>query len=267
MKVIGKERAMSLVFRSVSLSDIGLVRNGNEDSGLVSPTLLAVADGMGGHAAGEVASKIAVTTLKELTQVLEDPAIDDDSRQDILLSVSHEIDDAILREGNENPEFSGMGTTLTALHINNNSVELLHIGDSRCYHFAGGELKQLSYDHTVMQELIDQGRLTPEEVHSHPQRSVLTQVLMGDSGIDPVLMVYPVKRGDFFLLCSDGLSSVLSDAEIEKIIKTNQGPALVDALLFATKAAGAPDNVTIIWAEVVDGSDDSVSYLLGAANE
>ncbi len=258
---------MSLVFRSVSLSDIGLVRNGNEDSGLVSPMLIAVADGMGGHAAGEIASKIAVTTLKKLAPILEDSEIDQDSRQDILLSVSHEIDDAILHEGNQTPEYAGMGTTLTALHINDKSVELLHIGDSRCYHFADGDLKQLSYDHTVMQELLDQGRLTPEEVRSHPQRSILTQVLMGDSGIDPVLMVYPVKKGDFFLLCSDGLSSVLSDEEIEKIIKTNQGSALVDALLSATKAAGAPDNVTIIWAEVVEGTEDSVSYLLGAANE
>ena len=258
---------MSLVFRSVSISDIGLVRNGNEDSGLVSPLLVAVADGMGGHAAGEVASKIAVTTLKNLTSVLEDRTIDEDSRQDILLSVCHEIDDEILQAGNTNPEYSGMGTTLTALHINNKSVELLHIGDSRCYHFSDGNLTQLSYDHTVMQELLDQGRLTPEEVRVHPQRSVLTQVLMGDSGIDPVLMVYPVKKGDFFLLCSDGLSSVLSDDEISKIIRTNQGSALVDALLSATKAQGAPDNVTIIWAEVVDGSDDSVSYLLGAANE
>lgn len=258
---------MALVFRSVSLSDVGLVRNGNEDSGLVSPMLIAVADGMGGHAAGEIASKIAVTTLRKLAPILEDAEIDQDSRSDILLSVSHEIDDAILQEGNQTPEYAGMGTTLTALHINDKTVELLHIGDSRCYQFTEGTLKQLSYDHTVMQELLDQGRLTLEEVRNHPQRSILTQVLMGDSGIDPVLMVYPVKKGDYFLLCSDGLSSVLSDEEIEKIIKTNQGSALVDALLSATKAAGAPDNVTIIWAEVVEGTEDSVSYLLGAANE
>ena len=258
---------MALSFRSISLSDVGLVRNGNEDSGLVSPLLIAVADGMGGHAAGEIASKIAVRTLQEVASILNDVSIDEDSRQDILLGVSHEIDNAILNESDLHPEYSGMGTTLTALHINEKSVELLHIGDSRCYHYADNKLQQLSYDHTVMQELIDQGRLTHEEVHTHPQRSVLTQVLMGDSGIDPVLMVYPVKKGDFFLLCSDGLSSVLSDREIEEIIKANSGQELLASLLAATKSAGAPDNVTIIWAEVVSGDNATTTYLLGAANE
>ena len=258
---------MALSFRSISLSDVGLVRNCNEDSGLVSPLLIAVADGMGGHAAGEIASKIAVRTLQEVASILNDVSIDEDSRQDILLGVSHEIDNAILNESDLHPEYSGMGTTLTALHINEKSVELLHIGDSRCYHYADNKLQQLSYDHTVMQELIDQGRLTHEEVHTHPQRSVLTQVLMGDSGIDPVLMVYPVKKGDFFLLCSDGLSSVLSDREIEEIIKANSGQELLASLLAATKSAGAPDNVTIIWAEVVSGDNATTTYLLGAANE
>ncbi|CAB4540645.1 unannotated protein [freshwater metagenome] len=258
---------MALAFHSLSISDVGLVRNGNEDSGLVSPLLIAVADGMGGHAAGEVASKIAVRTLQELAPVLNDATIDEDSRQDILLGVSYQIDSAILSESDLHPEYSGMGTTLTALHINEKTVELLHIGDSRCYHYADGELQQLSYDHTVMQELIDQGRLTPEEVHTHPQRSILTQVLMGDSGIDPVLMVYPVKKGDFFLLCSDGLSSVLSDREIKEIIESNEGQDLLTALLVATKSAGAPDNVTIIWAEVVSEGVQAPTYLLGAANE
>ena len=258
---------MALAFRSISLSDVGLVRNGNEDSGFVSPLLIAVADGMGGHAAGEVASKIAVRTLQELAPVLNDSTIDEDSRQDILLSVSHEIDNAILNESDLHPEYSGMGTTLTALHINEKSVELLHIGDSRCYHYADGQLQQLSYDHTVMQELIDQGRLTLEEVKTHPQRSILTQVLMGDSGIDPVLMVYPAKKGDFFLLCSDGLSSVLTDEEIKVIIEAHSGEELLATLLAATKSAGAPDNVTIIWAEVVDEDVQSDTYLIGAANE
>lgn len=264
---MGIGESVSLSFRSISLSDVGLVRNGNEDSGLVSPLLVAVADGMGGHAAGEIASKIAVRTLQELAPILNDASVDEDSRQDILLSVSHEIDSAILNESNLHPEYAGMGTTLTALHINEKSVELLHIGDSRCYHYADGKLQQMSYDHTVMQELIDQGRLTPEEVSTHPQRSVLTQVLMGDSGIDPVLMVYPAKKGDFFLLCSDGLSSVLTDREIQEIIEANSGENILTSLLTATKSAGAPDNVTIIWSEVISGDNSTNTYLLGAANE
>jgi serine/threonine protein phosphatase PrpC len=117
-----------------------------------------------------------------------------------------------------------------------------------------------------MQELIDQGRLTPEEVHDHPQRSLLTQALMGDSGIDPVLVSLDAKSGDKFLLCSDGLSSVLSDHEMNQIIKKSSEADLLDALIEATKAKGAPDNITIIWAEIVD-EKLSGTELIGAANE
>ena len=159
-----------------------------------------------------------------------------------------------------------MGTTLTVLHINGDTAELLHVGDSRCYAFSGGKLNQLSIDHTVMQELIDQGRITPEEALSHPQRSLLTQALMGSSEIKPVLQLYPLKLGDQFLLCSDGLTSVLSDLEIVKIIKKYSGQELVENLVAETKEKGAPDNVTVIWAEIVEAHADGGVQLLGAAN-
>jgi PPM family protein phosphatase len=256
---------MSLVFRTAAVSDIGLARSGNEDSALVAPQLVAVADGMGGHAAGEVASRIAIHTLLGLAPLLADPNIDDDSREDLLLNISYSIDDEIAVQSEENPEFSGMGTTLTAVHLTEENIELLHIGDSRCYRYRNGEFTQLSYDHTVMQELLDQGRLTQDEVANHPQRSLLTQALMGDSGIDPALMIYPVKIGDIYLLCSDGLSSVLSDFEIESIIKHSDPSAVVSSLLSATKAKGAPDNVTILWAEVVEADVFKTPELLGAA--
>jgi serine/threonine protein phosphatase PrpC len=256
---------MSLVFRTAAISDIGLARSGNEDAALVSPQLIAVADGMGGHAAGEVASRIAIHTLLGLAPVLADPAIDAESHEDLLLNISYSIDDEIAQQSEANPEFSGMGTTLTALHLTDDNIELLHIGDSRCYRYAQGELTQLSYDHTVMQELLDQGRLTQDEVASHPQRSLLTQALMGESGIDPALMVYPVKIGEIYLLCSDGLSSVLSDFEIASIIKQSDPSAVVSSLLTATKAKGAPDNVTILWAEVVEADVFKTPELLGAA--
>lgn len=258
---------MSFAFSSLAISDVGLVRTGNEDAGFVSHSLIAVADGMGGHAAGEIASKIAVTTLAGLSPVISDSTIDADSRTDILLSVAYEIDNQILKESDLHPEYAGMGTTLTALNLVNTSVELLHIGDSRCYHYSQGKLTQISYDHTVMQELLDQGRLTPEEVRGHPQRSMLTQVLMGDSGIDPVLVVYPVALGDKFLLCSDGLTGVLSDHEILSLIKSESSETLLSALVDATKKQGAPDNVTIIWAEVVESEPPSSSYFIGAARE
>jgi serine/threonine protein phosphatase PrpC len=245
---------MSLAFKVFALSDLGLQRAGNEDSGLVSPKLIAVADGMGGHAGGEVASTIAITALATTK-------IDEKS----LLTITKDIDSAILHKSQTQPDLAGMGTTLTALRINNEAVELLHVGDTRCYAFAGGKLNQLSHDHTVMQELIDQGRITPDEAVNHPQRSLLTHALMGDSGFDPVIQLYPIKIGDQFLLCSDGLTSVLSDFEIGKILKKYSGQELVENLVAETKAKGAPDNVTVIWAEIVLEEDASAATLIGAA--
>ena len=249
---------MRLQFNAIAQSDLGLVRDGNEDSALISNNLIAVADGMGGHAGGEVASAIAINTLQQLLPVINDPAIDLDSRADLFLNISYEIDAEILRVSKEKPELSGMGTTLTALSLTDNQVDLLHIGDSRCYCWRDNKLEKLSYDHTVMQELLDQGRLTPEEVFDHPQRSLLTQALMGDSGIDPVLMSYEVKAGDKFLLCSDGLTNVLSELEIAKIIKSADADELLEQLIKETKAKGAPDNITIIWAQISE-SDSTVS--------
>lgn len=256
---------MRLQFNAIAQSDLGLVRDGNEDSALISANLIAVADGMGGHAGGEVASAIAINTLQQLLPVINDPAIDLDSRADLFLNISYEVDAEILRVSKEKPELSGMGTTLTALSLSDNQVDLLHIGDSRCYRFRDNKLEKLSYDHTVMQELLDQGRLTPEEVFDHPQRSLLTQALMGDSGIDPVLMSYEVKAGDKFLLCSDGLTNVLSELEIVKIIKSVSEDNLLDELIKQTKAKGAPDNITIVWASIAESDSDISVSKFGAA--
>jgi serine/threonine protein phosphatase PrpC len=256
------------IFKTMAESDLGLVRDGNEDSALITPKLVAVADGMGGHVGGEIASKIAVLTLAGLEPVLNDSTIDSDSREDLLLNITHEIDFEISAQTKLNPDLSGMGTTLTALHLDNKSVELLHVGDSRCYRYRDGKLIQLSHDHTVMQELLDQGRLTPEEVIDHPQRSLLTQALMGNAGIDPVLMIYPTELGDRFLLCSDGLTSVLSEFEITNIIKNSNEPEIISELIKATKEKGAPDNITILWAEVVSTlKSPKLEIFIGAASE
>jgi serine/threonine protein phosphatase PrpC len=220
---------------------------------------------MGGHAGGEVASAIAINTLEALLPVITDSEIDIDSREDLFLNLSYEVDAEILRVSKERPELSGMGTTLTALAITNNQVDLLHIGDSRCYLWRDKKLTRLSYDHTVMQELLDQGRLTPDEVFDHPQRSLLTQALMGDSGIDPVLMSYEVKIDDKFLICSDGLTNVLSDLEISKIIKATDEDKLLAELITETKAKGAPDNITIVWAGVSESTDTDKVIKFGAA--
>ena len=256
---------MNRSFRTIAVSELGLVRDGNEDAALVSPHLVAVADGMGGHAGGEVASKIAIITVKELSELLNNPTLDIESRQDLLLNISFSIDHEIAEVANADRSLHGMGTTLTALNLNGERVELLHIGDSRCYQWNGKKLVQLSYDHTVMQELLDQGRLTADEVINHPQRSLLTQALNGDSEIDPILHLFEAKVGDQFLLCSDGLSSVLSDHEITNVIKRSESADVVKHLVEAVLERGAPDNVTILWAEIVDDAPLLPIELLGAA--
>jgi serine/threonine protein phosphatase PrpC len=256
---------MNRSFKTIAMSELGLVRDGNEDAALVSPHLVAVADGMGGHAGGEVASKIAITSVRELGEVLNNPALDSESREDLLLNISFSIDREIAEVANADRSLQGMGTTLTALNLNGERVELLHIGDSRCYQWSGKKLVQLSYDHTVMQELLEQGRLTPDEVINHPQRSLLTQALTGDSGIDPVLHLFDAKVGDHFLLCSDGLTSVLSDLEIATIIKKTESGEVVRELVAAVLEKGAPDNVTILWVEIVESSELAPIELLGAA--
>jgi len=258
---------MKWQFNSFAQTDLGLVREGNEDSAIYGANLIAVADGMGGHAGGEVASAIAINALAQLLPVITDSEIDIDSREDLFLNITYEIDSQILEKSKQTPELAGMGTTLTALNISGDNVELLHIGDSRCYRYRDNKLEQLSYDHTVMQELLDQGRLTPEEVFDHPQRSLLTQALMGDSGLDPILVSYEIKADDKFLLCSDGLTNLLSDYEITKIIESKTDNELIAALIAEVKAKGAPDNITIIWAQVTDKKVSSEIRKIGAANE
>jgi serine/threonine protein phosphatase PrpC len=258
---------MKWQFNSFAQTDLGLVREGNEDSAICGANLIAVADGMGGHAGGEVASAIAINALAQLLPVISDQQIDIDSREDLFLNITYEIDSQILEKSKQNPALAGMGTTLTALNISGDNVELLHIGDSRCYRYRDNKLEQLSYDHTVMQELLDQGRLTPEEVFDHPQRSLLTQALMGDSGLDPILVSYEIKADDQFLLCSDGLTNLLSDYEIGKIIESNTGDDVITALITEVKAKGAPDNITIIWSQVTDKKVSSDIKKIGAANE
>jgi len=252
-------------FDSSARSALGLVRSGNEDSAFISGRLIAVADGMGGHAGGEIASKIAIKTLQGLMPMLTNTAIDPDSIEDLLLNSLYTVDSEIGNYAHEAIELRGMGTTLTALLSHNNLIALLHIGDSRCYRLRGNNFEQLSNDHTVIQELLSQGAISETEALDHPQRSVLTQALMGDSGIDPLLHIFEAKVGDHFLLCSDGLNSVLSDYEIAVIIKKNVPENVVNALIDAVYLNGAPDNVTIVWSEIVTTESEEEVIVLGAA--
>ena len=253
-------------FETSARSAIGLVRQGNEDSAFASAQLIAVADGMGGHAAGEVASRIAVKVLEKLAPTLTAQEIDEDSVEDLLMHSLHSIDAEIAAVADEEIEKRGMGTTLTALLIRDNRIALLHVGDSRCYRLRGNTLEQLSNDHTVIQELLDQGAISQAEAADHPQRSMLTQALRGDGDVTPVLQMYEVKKGDRYLLCSDGLSGVLTDKEIKVGLKKSDKDEAVKFLNDATYINGAPDNVTILVADISDKSTAS-SLLLGAAHD
>jgi len=251
-------------FDTSARSAIGLLRSGNEDSGLVTERLIAVADGMGGHAGGEIASKIAITTLHSLVPVLTNTTIDSDSIEDLLLHSIHTIDSNISEYVQEANELRGMGTTLTALLLHDNTVALLHVGDSRCYRLRGNTFEQLSNDHTVIQELLDQGAISPVDAIDHPQRSVLTQALMGDRNITPVLQLYKALEGDRYLLCSDGLSGVLTEKEIKSLLKTRDKDSAIKSLIDATYVNGAPDNVTVLIADVTS-SEISANLMVGAA--
>jgi serine/threonine protein phosphatase PrpC len=253
-------------FETSARSAIGLVRQGNEDSAYLSPQLIAVADGMGGHAAGEVASRIAVQVLQRLTPTLIAADIDEDSVSDLLMHSLHSIDAEIAAVAEEEIEKRGMGTTLTALLVREKSIALLHVGDSRCYRLRGGSLEQLSNDHTVIQELLDQGAISEAEAAEHPQRSMLTQALRGDGDVTPVLQVYEAKKGDRFLLCSDGLSGVLTEKEIKIGLKKSEKDEAVKFLVDATYINGAPDNVTVLIADI-SGEETTTTQLLGAAHD
>jgi serine/threonine protein phosphatase PrpC len=255
----------ALFFATAAKSAVGLVRAGNEDSAVTSRSLIAVADGMGGHAAGEVASRIAITTLLKESEIFTDKGIDIDSADDLYASSLLNIDQMIASYVHERPELSGMGTTLSALFLRDNAVVALHVGDSRIYRLRGNSFEQLTTDHTVIQELLDQGSITEAEIATHPQRSVLTQVLMGDGRNQPVLSIYEVKADDRFLLCSDGLTTVLSDKEIKSILKGKARGAAVDALIDAVYINGAPDNVTVIVTDILNNDIQEPLTLLGAA--
>ena len=263
-----------MFFTSIAArTDLGLVRQGNEDSALYHPKLIAVADGMGGAVGGEVASRIAITKLAERIEVLQSKDLDDESRVDLLQGVLAEIESGLSDEISRDRKLHGMGTTLTALMPLDGSIAMLHVGDSRAYRIRGGAISRLSHDHTIVQELVDQGKLHPDEIHDHPQRSMLTQALMGNGSkgsefdLFPI-QLFPLEKDDIYLVASDGLTAVLSDDLILKFVAGNSLEQAANNLIAATRDGGAPDNVTIILAKVVKSSDEvsSISFL-GAAHE
>ncbi|CAB4536982.1 unannotated protein [freshwater metagenome] len=242
-----------------------MVRAGNEDSAMTSNYLVAVADGMGGHTAGEVASKIAVRAIAAIAKSIRNKDLTKEERDELLVNSIAQIDLALAQSVDDNPSLAGMGTTLSALFLHDGEIALLHIGDSRIYRLRGNTFEQLTTDHTVIQDLLDQGAITHAEIATHPQRSVLTQVLMGEGRHLPGLTTLEIKADDRFLLCSDGLTGVLSDKEIKTILKGKGRGTAVDALIEAAHLNGAPDNVTVIVADLLENDIQEPESYLGAA--
>lgn len=250
---------MTLVLRYAARSDRGLVRANNEDSVYAGARLLALADGMGGHAAGEVASQLVIAALAHLD--------DDEPGGDLLNKLNmavHEGNSAIAAHVEADPELEGMGTTLTAILFAGGRLGLVHIGDSRGYLMRDGELTQITKDDTFVQTLVDEGRITAEEAHSHPQRSLIMRALTGHE-VEPTLIMREAKVGDRYLLCSDGLSDPVSH---ETIAEALQIPDVVDAadrLIELALRGGGPDNVTVVVADVVDYDYGQTQPILAGA--
>ncbi|MDO8106158.1 protein phosphatase 2C domain-containing protein [Isoptericola sp. b441] len=244
---------MTVALRYAARSDVGLVRSNNQDSAYAGPHLLVVADGMGGHAGGDIASSVAVAHLAPLDDEAHGP---DDALEELSRALSEAHDDLLAR-AEENPELAGLGTTVTALLRAGNKLAMAHIGDSRAYLLRAGELTQVTTDHSFVQHLVNTGKITPEEAEHHPHRSVLLRVL-GDFDMEllPDVSVREARAGDRWLLCSDGLSGVVSrDTIAETLAEIADVGACADQLVQLALRGGAPDNVTVVVSDVVDVDD------------
>jgi len=238
---------VSLTLRYAARSDVGLIRTNNEDAVYAGPRLLAVADGMGGHAAGDVASAVTIATLA--------PLDDDEPPADLLGALAqsiHQANEHLRQMMDADQELDGMGTTLTALLWSGSRLALAHIGDSRAYLLRDGELTQITDDHTLVQRYVDEGQLDEADIPTHPQRSVILRVLNGRPDDEADLSIRDVREGDRYLLCSDGLSGVVSKETIRETLTIADPQETVDALIGLALRGGAPDNVTCIVCDVVD---------------
>ncbi len=261
---------MSFVMNYAARSDVGLVRSNNQDSGYAGPHLLILADGMGGPAGGDIASSVAVAHLVDL---------DDDTHpvDDLLPLLRNALDAAheeLINRSIAAPELAGLGTTCIAMLRSGNKIGMVHIGDSRAYLLRGGILTQVTTDHTYVQHLVDEGRITAEEAATHPHRNMILRALGDNDGeIVPDESVRETQPGDRWLLCSDGLSGLVSFETIEETLGGIADPGgCADALVDLALRAGGTDNVTVVIADMfptetldVDWSPSTVPQIVGAA--
>jgi protein phosphatase len=233
--------------RYTGLSDVGRKRRHNEDSYVVAPPLFAVADGMGGANAGEVASGIAVETLNE------------GDGADVVTLI-RDANKRVFQRSSADASASGMGTTMIAAVVGEGKVHLANVGDSRAYLYRDGELRQLTEDHSLVGELVRSGKLAPEDAKSHPQRSVITRALGTDPDVDVDTYEVQTASGDLFLLCSDGLYSMVGDATMLELVDRYRGnlDQLSKALINAANRGGGDDNITVVLFEIAAPGEETV---------
>lgn len=253
---------MPLCLRYAAGSHVGLIRDGNEDAGYAGPSLLAVADGMGGHVAGEVASGIAIATAAEHERPVGSAKEENELDTQAAHQQAHEQLETIVGQSNErirqrvnaDQHLRGMGCTLTVLLRTSDGTQLglAHVGDSRCYRLRQGQLEQITIDHTFVQALVDEGRITASQAAVHPQRSLITRALDGREDVEPDISFHPLRKGDRYLLCSDGLSGVVSADSLQEVLVNEPEPSeACEELIARALEGGGPDNITCIVADVV----------------
>ncbi len=248
------------------LTDVGRKREKNEDSLLVSPNLglFMVADGMGGHQGGEFASKIAVQTVEEtIRQILEDPeatiSTDDVfNRSDpgeMLRYAIRMASQRIFEEAARNPGLRGMGTTAVALLVKDDKGFIAHVGDSRAYLVRNGEIKQLTADHSLVAEQLRAGFITPEELKNHKFKNIITRSVGFQNDVEIDLLVRDLEAGDRFLLCSDGLTNLVEDTDLHKIVAKNPPKEACKKLIDLANKRGGDDNITVVITGISEGDD------------
>ncbi|GGB89754.1 serine/threonine protein phosphatase [Knoellia flava TL1] len=240
---------MAIAFHFAARSDVGMVRTNNEDSGYAGPHLLAMADGMGGHAGGDVASS---TVLGALVPLDGESFSGADATQALLRRITA-ANAELGQMAQDDPDLEGMGTTLIAILRARDKLVLAHIGDSRAFVVRDGQVSQITKDHSFVQSLVDEGRITAEEASTHPQRSLVTRVLTGAEGEEPDVVVRRAVVGERYLICSDGLSDYVARDTIDEVLTTERRPGeCAERLVQLALRAGAPDNVTVVVGDVVD---------------
>ena len=244
-------------------SDTGKKRRRNEDSYVVSPPLFAVADGMGGAQAGEVASKLAAAALEEM-------APDGGSAAETVTALIQEANRRVYERAASDPSTSGMGTTMTVAIVEGNDVTIGHVGDSRAYVARDGQLEQLTEDHSLVNELLKSGKLSREEADIHPQRSVITRAVGTDPDVDVDAFTVSAREGDVFLLCSDGLTDMVTDDDILDVVERHRGDLdrVTKALVSAANRGGGEDNITVIaFAISADAGVDETARMPAQADD